>query len=89
MRVRDGLLPRLGTAGFQGLFDNKWQLEQIRGESYLLLLDDLIEKVVEKLVRVLVHTVTPQKCPFLSRTLSTDSRGVTALLSAGFPETNT
>jgi hypothetical protein len=37
----------------------------------------------------LVHTVTPQKCPFLSRTLSTDSRGVTALLSAGFPETNT
>ena len=28
---------------------------KIRGESYLLLLDNLIEKVLEKLVCVLVH----------------------------------
>jgi hypothetical protein len=53
----------------------------------LYLLDDLIEKAVEKLVRILAHDAP--KCSFTSRSLSMNACGATAPLSAGFLEMNT
>ena len=66
MRATDRILSRLLTAGFQGLLHNKWQLEQIRGERCLLLLDDLIEDS-RKIKRVMEHDAAKVLIPLVKR----------------------